>query len=176
MNKPTVSQLLDLLNKPALIKWANKIGLEGIKLDQYLKNKRKSGIDYHKLVENFLKDGVLSNDKDFDDKMISFFKDKKVIDVETKIENDYFTGRFDVKLQWENSNFICDFKTSVKGVYFENKLQLAAYSFQTNYSCAIIKLPDFIIIPVDFDKALYDEFIITLSNLWQLKQKIDFYR
>jgi hypothetical protein len=51
MNKPTVSQLLQLLDKPALLGWANKIGLEGISLDEYRKKSTKGGTDLHKEIE-----------------------------------------------------------------------------------------------------------------------------
>jgi hypothetical protein len=170
--KPTVSNLIDLLDKPALVKWANKIGLEGTRLDDYKSKAKENGTDYHLRVENFLKFGMLSDDQLFDEAMVRFFKDKVIISVEQKVETDYFVGRYDVKLMWKDFTFVCDMKSNQKGIYFENKVQLAAYAMVEKCHVAVIKLPEFIFHPITYEVDLYEQFIIALSNVWQIKQKI----
>ena len=56
----------------------------------------------------------------------------KLLDFEQKIETEYFQGRYDIKLKWNDKIYIMDFKNNAKAVYFENKLQLIAYSMGMN--------------------------------------------
>ena len=91
--KPSVSKLIDLLNKPALIKWANKQGLKGIDVGIYKESARQRGSSRHKAIEDFAA-GVLCEDEDMNLRMTNFFSDKKIIDTEVSFETDYFTGRY----------------------------------------------------------------------------------
>ena len=54
----SVTGLISMLDKPALMKWANKIGLQGIELSKYSKKSKSEGNDIHNKVECFLKYGV----------------------------------------------------------------------------------------------------------------------
>lgn len=171
--KPSVTELIEMLDKPALMKWANKIGLEGIRLDDYKSKSKEQGISLHETVENYLRYGLLSDDGSINTKISKFFSDKEVISIETSVENDYFKGRYDIKLKWQGLLFICDFKSN-SGVYFETKLQLSAYNMiETDCVPAVIHLPEFLIRPVTIDQKLYSDFIVTLSKLWSLKKQID---
>lgn len=169
--KPSVTKLIEMLDKPALMKWANKIGLEGIKLDDYKSKSKEQGLSIHETIENYLKYGLLSDDESLNLKIQKFFSDKEVISVEQSIETDYFTGRYDIKLRWQNIEFVCDWKSN-GGVYFETKLQLAAYAMSENCHVAVIHVPDFLIRPVSITDIYY-EFLIELSKLYDLKQKIE---
>lgn len=172
--KPSVTKLIDMLDKPALLKWANKLGLEGVKIDDYRSQKKQGGTDYHLAIENYIKFQMPSGDDSFDANMQKFFSDKVVIDSEKSFETDYFVGRYDVKLMYRDFTFICDFKSNQKGVYFENKLQLAAYAMaEKNCHVAIVHLPSFLLHPVTIDQDLYSEFLVTLSKLYNLKSKLD---
>lgn len=171
--KPSVTKLIDLLEKPALIKWANKIGLQGIKLDDYRSESRGKGTDYHLAVESFLKYGLVPEDEMLANNMQNFFKDKEVIAVEQDIENEYFVGRLDIKFKYKDFVFVGDFKSNTKGIYLENKIQLAAYAMIEKCHICIIHLPDFLFHPVSIDHNIYEEFIITLSKLYNLKQQIE---
>jgi hypothetical protein len=169
--KPSVSKLIGLLDKPALLKWANKIGLQGISIDDYKKKSTKSGIDYHLSIENFLKHGLLSDDEQFNIKMQKFFSDKEIIDIEKSIEHDLFVGRFDVKLKWKDIIFICDFKSS-SSVYFEQKLQLTAYKMAEGCDhVAVIHIPDFVLRPVTVDEN-HEKIIYHLSMIYDLKSNL----
>ncbi len=171
--KPSVTQLIEMLDKPALMKWANKIGLEGIKLDDYKSKAKEQGISIHESVENYLKFGLPSEDEGLNSKMKNFFADKEIIGIEQSIETDYFIGRYDIKLKWKGFQFICDFKSN-SGVYFETKLQLSAYGMAEQDShIAVIHLPEFLLRPVTLDEKLYGDFLINLSNLYELKRRIE---
>jgi len=54
IKKPSVSQLLSLLDKPALLGWANKIGLEGKTLLDVRRQNMSAGTNLHKQVERWL--------------------------------------------------------------------------------------------------------------------------
>jgi hypothetical protein len=171
--KPSVTELIEMLDKPALMKWANKIGLDGIRLDDYKSKAKSQGISLHETVENFLKYGLLSDDENINEKIKKFFSDKEVIGIEQPIENEHFKGRYDIKLKWQGLIFIADFKSN-SGVYFETKLQLAAYNMIENECIpSVIHLPEFLIRPITVDNTLYGEFIIHLSKLWTLKKQIE---
>lgn len=170
--KPSVTELISLLDKPGLMKWANKIGLEGINLKTYRTNVQNHGTSKHSVIENFTANGELSGDESVDAMMVKFFSDKEVIDTEQNIETEYFVGRYDVKLKWNGFIFICDYKRSPR-VYLENKLQLAAYKMACPCDhLAVIHTKEFTIEPITIDMDLYSEFLITLSKLYKLKQKM----
>lgn len=171
--KPSVTKLIDLLDKPALLKWANKIGLEGIRLDEYRSRKKESGSAMHAQVEEYAKSGILPDDKYLAVKIQNFFKDKEIISTEESIETDYFVGRFDVKLRWQDFIFICDYKSNSK-VYFETKLQLAAYKMASQCDhVGVVHLPDMLIHPITLNMKLYEPFIKHLSGIYELKQLIE---
>lgn len=170
--KPSVTELISLLDKPGLMKWANKIGLEGTKLSSYRTSVQNHGTSKHAVIENFTSNGELSGDEVIDSLMVKFFSDKEIIDTEKSIETEYFTGRYDVKLKWNGYVFICDYKRSPR-VYLENKLQLAAYKMaEPCDQLAVIHTKEFTIEPITIDMDLYSEFIITLSKLYELKRKM----
>lgn len=161
-----------MLDKPALLKWANKIGLEGIKLDDYRSKSKQSGTSLHEQIEQYLKFKILPDDKELSNRIVMFFSDKEIISVEESFECEYYTGRFDVKLRWKDFVFICDFKSN-SGVYFETKLQLAAYKMVCECDhVAVIHLPELLIRPVSIYPEYY-KFITCLSELYTLKQKIE---
>lgn len=171
--KPSVTKLIELLDKPALLRWANKIGLEGTHIDAYRAKEKESGLTIHEQVETFTKFGILPDDEALAAKMNKFFSDKEFMSGETNIETEYFQGRFDVKLKWKDFVFVCDYKSNSK-VYFETKLQLAAYKMGTECDCVgVIHLPEFLIRPVDIDMNLYEPLLIHLSAIYNLKQQIE---
>lgn len=166
--KPSVTELINLLDKPGLMKWANKIGLEGTKLSAYRTSVQNHGTSKHAVIENFTNNAELSGDEAVDNMMVKFFSDKEIISTEQSIETDYFTGRYDVKLKWDGLIYICDYKRSSR-VYFENKLQLAAYKMADQCDgLAVIHTKEFVIEPINIDMNLYTEILITLSKLYHL--------
>lgn len=172
--KPSVTQLIGLLDKPGLLKWANKIGLQGIKLDEYRNKVMQQGTNYHKQIENYIKYNTPFLDNEFFNNYENFFSDKIIIESESKIETDYFTGRLDIKFKYNNRLYLCDFKSNHKDNYLENKLQLCAYRMATNCDCiAIISLPDMKLFHVNIENYYpYEQILINLSKIFTLKQEI----
>lgn len=170
--KPSVTNLIDMLDKPALVKWANKLGLDGIKVDDYKSKAKQDGSDIHQDIENYLKFNLLPDDDLLSDRIQKFFSDKEVLAVEKTVETEHFIGRFDIKLRWKDIVFICDWKSSSR-VYFEGKLQLAAYKMAEPCDhVAVIHLPEFLIRPVDTND-MHSDFLILLSELYELRHKIE---
>jgi hypothetical protein len=174
VKKPSVSQLLDLLNKPALLNWANKIGLEGIKLQDYRKEVATKGTALHNQIEKYLIDKIPFLDKNIQKIFDEFIKDKEIISIEKNIENDLFVGRYDIKLKFNNDIYICDFKSS-DGIYLENKLQLIAYRMVDGCDkIAIIQIPTFEMKILDIkDYGPYEDILACLSIIYSNKKLIE---
>lgn len=171
MNKPTVSQLLDLINKPALIKWSNRIGLEGTSLEEYREKAFASGSNKHKQIEDYLRIGKEIKNELLKEMFLKFISDKKVIDCEVTVENEYYLGRYDIKFEYKGKTYIGDFKSSNK-VYQNNRLQLIAYKLASENveKVCIISLTDFNMTTVRIkNEREYKETLRILSELYQLK-------
>ena len=52
---PGVTTILGILNKPALIKWANNLGLQGIDSTKYVDEKAAIGTLAHKMIADYLR-------------------------------------------------------------------------------------------------------------------------
>lgn len=174
MKKPSITELTGLLDKPALLKWANKIGLQGINIDDYKKQSTSNGTNLHKQIENYLLNGFKLDDEKIHEKCVKFFLDKNIISVEKWCENEYFLGRLDIKFEYNGETYIADFKTNCKGIYLEHKLQLSAYRMiEKSEKVAIISIPEFILIPImdcDFNKC--EQIMINLANIYNLKNEM----
>ena len=57
--KPSVTELIGMLDKPGLLNWANKIGLDGIKLEDYRKKSMINGTSLHKQIEDYKTKGAV---------------------------------------------------------------------------------------------------------------------
>jgi len=172
--KPYVTDLLDLLNKPALLNWANRVGLAGQSLADYRKEAMGDGTRMHKQVERFLADKTPFEDAAFQARFEAFMADKTVIASEKVIETEHFFGRYDLKYGCGGRVFICDFKRNQSGVYLENKLQLAAYRMADGCDdVRIVSLPDMRVIdPGITDFSPLEEMLLHLSAIYRLKQMI----
>lgn len=121
----SVTKLIDILNKPALLNWSNKLGLKGLSLkENQLKSKTK-GINNHNNLELFFTEGIYF-------KGCEKFQEIKnkyiIISCEQPINNGYILGRIDmiVKNKLTKEIGVVDFKSS-KGIYLSTKIQLSAY-------------------------------------------------
>lgn len=172
--KPSVTELINLLNKPALIKWANKLGLNGISVDDYKKNKLTSGTNIHNQIERLLKYGESIEDSFLENALLNKLSEFEVVGVEQNIETEYYQGRCDLILKKENELWVCDFKRGFKKAYLDHYLQLAAYKESVNADrVAIIGVPNVDFVELTNDKhELYNEILINLSKIYTLKNKI----
>lgn len=181
MKKPSITNLIKLLDKPALLKWANKKGLEGVDISVYSKDIMKTGTILHNQIQAYIEDGVAFEDANTQLCFESFISDKEVLCCEKEIETDYFVGRLDFMFKFKDSGrkILVDFKTTSQGankkLYLENKLQLVAYGMAENSDgFAVVTLPDFSYIPLDItDRTPYEGIIKSLSNIYSLKKSIE---
>jgi hypothetical protein len=173
--KPQVTKLIGLLDKPALLTWANKIGLEGIKLEDYRKKAMSSGSSLHSQTERYLRDNMPFEDRNIQCNCDIFLKDIEILGIEETIETDYFTGRLDLRFRYFNDVYIIDFKSNQKYIYFENKLQLIAYRMGVQCDkIAIVSIPDFTIIPIVIkDFTPYEEILKSLSRIYTIKEYLN---
>lgn len=137
---PGVTTVLGVLNKPALVPWANKIGLEGHKLSDYVDDLADIGTLAHAMVLAHWKNEKYET-KDYSQEQISkaencflkylaWEKGKKIepILVEEHLisEEDGYGGTPDFYGKIDGVVTLLDLKTG-KGIYDESFIQLAAY-------------------------------------------------
>jgi hypothetical protein len=174
MKKPSVTELCDILNKPALISWANKIGLSGKSIKAYSLSKLKSGAKMHSQIENYFKHGECMDDLQFQNKIDSIFYGCEIISVEEDFENDQYLGRCDIIFKKDGVTYVADFKSSFKKPYLEHYIQLICYKnhFKSD-RIAIIDLKNFRLIELSIDQQNeITELIQNLINIYKIKQKV----
>jgi len=138
-----LTKLLKILDKPALLKWANKIGLQGVSLDDYMNKSSKKGISIHNDIENYLINNVKFEYSDKIDKCLNGYN---IIAIEKSFDNGYISCRADMLLEKEGKKIVVDFKSNNK-IYLQQKLQLSTYK----------------------EMLLYDEIAIINFDKWQLE-------
>ena len=138
---PSVTQVIGILNKPLLVNWANKLGLQGIDVRKYVDNKAEIGTVAHRMILDYF----LDQETDFseyskevidkaENSFLSFLewtKDREVkpLFVEKSMisEVESFGGTFDFYGLVDGEKTLIDFKTG-NGIYQEYFYQLAGYS------------------------------------------------
>jgi len=137
---PSATTILGLLNKPALVFWANQMGLDGINTRNYVDDKAQIGTLTHKMVECYCNGEEIDyTNYEFDQfetaeiayaKWETFiFQQKfKPIENETMLVSDAyrFGGQIDIYAELNGKKALIDIKTC-KSVHFEQFLQLSAY-------------------------------------------------
>lgn len=174
--KPSVSELLDLLAKPALISWANKLGLQGVDIKEKRKRSLKNGTSLHQQIEDYHRDGVILESEVNQQNLERFMAGKRILSMEREIETDWFIGRYDARVEADGKEWIVDYKSGFKGrVYLDYKLQLVAYTMAEPASgLAIVPIPQFHFVPVEIeDRRPYEQMLKALSQIWYLKKEID---
>jgi hypothetical protein len=138
---PSVTTALSELNKPALVKWANRLGLQGIDSDKYKDALADIGILTHHLIMCRLTEelpevseyspvqieaaqGCYAKYLDWESR-----NPVKPIMVETPLvsERYQFGGCPDLYALSDRDFLLVDFKTNAHGIFIENIFQVAAY-------------------------------------------------
>lgn len=158
---PSVTTIVGLLNKPALVNWANKLGLQGIDVGKYVDKLAEVGtlahqmiLDYFRKVEtDFFEYSPEIKDK-AENSFLSFLewaKGKNIeplaLEIESVSESLRFGGKFDF-YGWINKvKTLIDFKSG-SGIYSEMGIQLSAYKHlieENNIGfpeqCMIVRIP-----------------------------------
>lgn len=137
---PGATTILKIVDKPFLVKWANKIGLQGIKVDEYVNEKAKVGELIHKIIQSRLLKQPLDVNGYSDEELRvaekAFFRyvewEKQHIIENVEIEKELFSdtykymGRLDVYCKLDGLWTIIDIKTS-KSVNIEQEVQVSSY-------------------------------------------------
>jgi len=164
--KPTVTQLINLLDKPNLVKWANNLGLTGVSLSEYRQSKKGQGTNMHHQIQECILNAVPIEDAELSAGYNKFFEDKEILSCEENVETEYFVGRLDCRFKHNDNYYVADFKSG-SGIYLNTKLQLTAYKMAyPNHQIGIIKIPNFYYKAIDIEFEKYKKILITLSNLY----------
>jgi hypothetical protein len=137
---PGATTVLALLAKPALIKWANNLGLQGIDSSKYVDATAQIGTCAHLLVQCHLSGeepdlSAFSPDtiSQAENSLISFYEWEKshtikpiLLEKALVSERYRFGGSLDLYGEIDGKFWLCDLKTG-KGIYDEYAIQLSAY-------------------------------------------------
>ena len=108
----SISNILKELHSESIVKWANRIGLEWTRLEDYRKKSTWKWIQWHTSIQNKI--------------FLEWYKDYEVIGIEVSLENEYMCWRVDFIAQKDWEFYIFDFKSS-DDIYLSQILQLIAY-------------------------------------------------
>lgn len=169
---PSVTTILKILNKPALIKWANYLGYKRQSVDAVLEDTSYIGTTVHCALTAFLqnKQFILINGRSCGKTLLksylnSFFDWYKKHEIKTefmekKFISEKFGGTIDFYGKIDSKYTILDFKTS-KSIYSSMFLQLAAYCIMLEEHGH--KVEQVILLGVNENK--YNEKILTRKEL-----------
>jgi len=137
---PGVTTVLGILNKPALVRWANNLGLQGIDSSKYVDEKAAAGTLAHQMIADYLK-GVPTDTSEYsraqidlaENSLLSFWAwekshpiDVRLCEVPMVSERYRFGGTVDCVGVINGHLCLVDFKTSA-GIWPEMMIQVAAY-------------------------------------------------
>jgi hypothetical protein len=138
---PSVTTVLNELNKPALVKWANRLGLQGIDSDRYKDELADIGTLTHYFIMCRLKEEV-PDVSEYSPVQVASAQAcyKKYIDWELRnpvkpiiaeeqlISEKYqYGGQPDLYALCNKDFLLGDFKTNAKGIFIEAVFQVSAY-------------------------------------------------
>lgn len=167
---PGVTSPLGILAKPALIPWANKLGLQGIDVNKYVDDKASIGSLAHAMILAHF-DGQAADTSDYtanqinaaENSFLSFLEWVKKYDIEPVLveaslvsETLRYGGTIDLFAQINDTPTLVDFKTG-SGIYDEHWYQVAAYRYllaENNYLVDAVKILN---IPRTEDESFREE-------------------
>lgn len=165
-----VTTLLKLLDKPALLNWANRIGLDGISLKEYRSKSTKKGTLKHKQIEEYLNHGVLFDESDRLDECLKGFE---IVGIEGSVDNGFVSGRYDLFIKDDKKSVVVDFKSSNK-IYLEQKIQLSTYKELLKAdSVAVINFNTWELNILDIDTEKYYKILKHLYFIYRLKIELN---
>ena len=139
---PGVTTILSVINKPALVKWANGLGLQGIDSTKYVDETARVGTLAHEMIQEYLNgprwDRTAFNPGQIDlaeNAILSFYEWERINNykmttehIELPLVSEKF--RYGGTIDWYGSingeKWLVDIKTS-KGLFPEHVYQVSAY-------------------------------------------------
>jgi len=140
LSVPGVTTVLGILNKPALVPWANRLGLQGICTTKYVDEKAAIGTLAHQMIADYLK-GHATDTSEYskvqidqaENSVLSYFEWERehpiqpILVEQPMVSELYrFGGTIDCLGRMNGTLVLVDFKTS-SGIWPEMLTQAAAY-------------------------------------------------
>lgn len=178
---PGTTTILGVLNKPQLVAWANRLGLEGIDSNKYTDAAARIGTLAHYLIQcdmtgetpDISEYGAMEIDK-AENALISFFEWKKGKNIET-IENEIplvseqygYGGTIDCFCKIDDTYWLIDFKTC-KSIYNEMLVQLAAYRQLLNENGFEVDKAKILRIGRDETEGFEERTVTDFTKYWEM--------
>jgi len=178
---PGVTTILGVLNKPALVKWANNLGLQGIDSSKYVDDKADIGTLAHQMIADYLR-GVETDTSEYSQKQIDQAENsvlsylewekahtiKPILIEESLVSEDWhFGGQIDCLAELDGEQVLIDFKTS-KGIYPEMLAQVSAYCILLEEHGYAVRHARILRIGRDEDEGFEDMVVTRRDTRWQL--------
>ena len=175
---PSVTTILKILNKPALLHWANYLGFKRLNIKDVLEKSSNIGTLVHSMVYAYLMDRYfifintelcnINTLKYYMDNFLTWRKthDIKPIFAEKQITSLDFGGTIDLYCEFDNKKTIIDYKTS-KSFYSSMFLQLAGYTMLLEEKGYIVEQVGIVLLHETDYKEKYisrDELSIYIEN------------
>jgi hypothetical protein len=192
---PSVTTILSLLNKPALVKWANNLGLQGIDVTKYVDILADAGSLAHDMILDYFR-GIITDTsecsqdviKKAENAFLSFLewaKQRKLEPILVEHEMVSETKKYGGKCDWygyeDGIKTLLDFKTG-SGIYEEHAIQLAAYKYELEEEGHEVEIAKIIRIPRTEDEIFeikawknlskQAEIFFHLRDIYELKRQI----
>lgn len=176
----TITGILGM-NKGVLVRWANRIGLEGIDSSKYVDSKATIGTLAHAMVTDKLQ-GIETDTSDYskndidraENSALSYYawergKEIEPILIEKSLisEKHRFGGQIDIFAKINGVNELIDLKTG-KGIYQEYFIQVGAYGKlleENGYKVDRIRILN---IPRAESESFKEELVGHLEEYWQI--------
>lgn len=140
---PGVTTILGIMNKPALVKWANNLGLQGIDSAKYVDETARIGTLAHEMIQEHLGGARVEYEQytkaqidSAENAILSFFEwekqqkgakmDTAAIELPLVSEIWRYGGTIDWYGKIGDKYWLIDIKTA-KGLFIEHELQVSAY-------------------------------------------------
>lgn len=178
---PGVTTILGILNKPALVKWANNLGLQGIDSTKYRDEMADIGTLAHQMIVDYFNKAE-TNTTDYsanqidlaENCLLSFWEWAKghkieVIMAESQLVSPQYGygGTIDCFCRLEGQLTLLDFKTG-KAIYPEMLYQLAAYEQLLAEAGHLIEATRILRIGRDEDEGFEERSVGKLDNHFEL--------
>ena len=176
-----VTTAIGILAKPALIPWANKLGLQGIEVGKHVDNLAEIGTLAHTMVENYL----LKKETDFSDytanqksqaenSLISFFEWYKnhkidIIFAEEQLVSEMYRygGTGDIYAKVDDVLELIEIKTG-KGIWPEHFIQTAANFMLLKENGHPVERARILNIPRSEDEAFAEAIVPNIGLNWEI--------
>ena len=178
---PGVTTVLGILNKPALVIWANRLGLQGIDSSKYRDEMADIGTLAHKMILDYF-NKTETDTTDYSESQIdlaencllSFWEWEKGHKIEVilaeapLVSQEYgFGGTIDCFCNLDGQPTLLDFKTG-KALYSEFTMQISAYAYLLKENNYIPHALHLLRIGRDADEGFEEKVVTNYDTAWQI--------